>query len=83
MIKGCCGQPTPRRFGAAREAEALPQNPQVTGGVRLLYLGAGRRDFPGPESGLTYVVSETRRNFVVHPDDAPGLLKRRFVILEP
>ena len=83
MASLCCGQPAPRRFGAAREAESLPRNPQVSGGVRLLYLGAGRRDFSGPESGLTYIVSERRRNFVVHPDDATALLKKRFVILEP
>jgi hypothetical protein len=83
MISGCCGQPSPRHYREAEEAEKLPQNPQVSGGVRLLYLGAGRRDFLGSESGLTYVVSGKRRNFVVNPDDAPAMLKKRFVILEP
>ena len=83
MSSGCCGQPSPRRFRAAREAERLPRNPAVSGGVRLLYLGSGRREFSGLESGLTYVVSEQRRKFVVHRNDAPALLKKRSVILEP
>jgi hypothetical protein len=55
----------------------------VSGGVNLLYLGSGRKDFTGSNSNLTYVVSEQRRNFVVYPDDASALLKKRFVILEP
>ena len=83
MASGCCGQPPPRRAKVAREPERLPRNPQVSRGVRLLYLGSGRKDFTGRESSLTYVVSEQRRDFVVHPDDAPALLKKRFVILEP
>jgi hypothetical protein len=83
MASGCCGQPSARRIAVAREAERLPRNPTVSGGVRLLYLGSGRRDLSGSNSGLTYVVSEQRRKFVVHRDDAPALLKRRFVILEP
>jgi hypothetical protein len=83
MYSGCCGQPLSRRARAAPEAERLPRNPQVLGGVNLLYLGSGRKDFKGSNSNLTYIVSEQRRNFVVHPDDAPALLKKRFVILEP
>jgi len=83
MGSGCCGQPPSRRPRAAKEAERLPRNPKLSGGVRLLYLGSGRKDFPGPQSGLTYVVSETRRKFVAHRDDAGALLKNRFVILEP
>jgi hypothetical protein len=80
---GCCGQPSSRRIAVARAAERLPRNPTVQGGVRLLYLGSGRREFTGLDSGLTYVVSEQRRKFVVHRDDVPALLKKRFVILEP
>ena len=83
MVSGCCGQPSARRARAAPEAERLPRNPRVTGGVSLLYLGSGRKDFTGSVSNLTYVVSDHRRKFVVHPDDAPALLKKRFVILEP
>jgi hypothetical protein len=83
MVSGCCGQPAPRRARAAPETERLPRNPQVSSGVRLLYLGSGRKDFTGPESSLAYVVSEHRRDFVVHPGDVPGLLKKRFVILAP
>jgi hypothetical protein len=83
MTSGCCGQPPPQRGRAAPETERLPRNPGVPGGVNLLYLGSGRKDFIGSESNLTYVVSERRRYFVVHPEDAPALLKKRFVILEP
>lgn len=83
MANGCCGQPPPRRSRAARETERLPRNPHVSRGIRLLYLGSERKDFTGPASSLTYVVSEQRRNFVAHPDDVPALLRKRFVILEP
>ena len=85
MASGCCGQPAPRRRRrtAAQETEALPGNPEVPGGVTLLYLGSGRKDLSGSGSGLTYAVSDRRRHFVAHPDDAPALLKNRFVILAP
>ena len=83
MASGCCGQPSSRRPRGTKDAERLPRNPTVSGGVRLLYLGAGRRDLSGSKSGATYVVSSTRRGFVAHPADAPALLKNPFVILEP
>ena len=82
MSKGCCGQPAPRRFKLTKEGERLPPNPKLAEGVRLLFLGTGRQDLIGPESGLKYFVSETRRHFTVHPDDAVKLIKG-FVIREP
>jgi hypothetical protein len=83
MAKGCCGQPAPRRLRSRHEGERLPRNPRLAIGVSLLYLGAGRRDFAGTESGHTYFVSEMRRRFMVHPDDVTGLLNKPFVTLEP
>ena len=85
MANGCCGQPTlrMRRRAAAKETEELPDNPEVPGGIPLLYLGSGRKDLHGSGSGLTYAVSERRRHFVAHPEDAPALIKNRCVILAP
>jgi hypothetical protein len=84
MFSGCCGQPARRRARKAAPEENLPENPAIDrGGVRLLYLGAGRRDFQGAQTGLRYVVSDHRRAFVAHPDDAGGLLRDRFVIEAP
>jgi hypothetical protein len=82
MFSGCCGQPGKRRTQKAPE-ENLPENPVVDEGVRLLYLGAGRRDFEGAGTGLHYIVSDHRRTFVAHPDDARALLRDRFVIPAP
>ena len=79
MPSGCCGQRIPT---LKKETAPLPENPDVGSGVKLLYLGAGRRDFEGP-SGLTYVVSDQRRRFVVDAQDVPRLLKERFVIEQP
>jgi hypothetical protein len=83
MFSGCCGQPGPRRISIKKETEPLPKNPRVEGGVPLLYLGSGRKTLKGPESDLTYVVSDHRRDFVAHPDDVRTLLRNRFVILRP
>jgi hypothetical protein len=64
--------------------ESLPENPQVSRGVRLLYLGAAARWIRGPVSGYVYHVSGARRTVVVHQDDAEGLLaKDTELILEP
>lgn len=82
MFSGCCGQPGKRRPRNEPE-ENLPENPAVDGGVTLLYLGAGRRDFEGARTGLRYAVSDRRRRFVAHPDDARALLRNRFVIRAP
>jgi hypothetical protein len=65
-----------------KESERLPSNPKLAEGVRMLFLGTGRRELLGPESGLKYFVSENRRHFTVHSDDAAKLLKG-FVIREP
>ena len=82
MASGCCGRPSSRRGRSSSENERLPQNPKISSGVRLIYLGSGRVDFTG-KSGSTYVVSEYRRDFTVYPDDVPALLKKRFVIKAP
>lgn len=82
MFSGCCGQPARRRTTKGRE-DNLPENPALENAVRLLYLGAGRRDFHGAQTGLHYVVSDHRRAFEVHPDDARALLRDRFIIPAP
>ena len=82
MFSGCCGQPRRGRASSTPE-ESLPANPEIANGVPLLYLGAGRRDFDGTPTGSRYVVSDRRRAFVAHPDDAATLLRHRFVIPAP
>lgn len=81
MASGCCGQPAPRRRRPA--PPALPPNPKVTGGIRLLYLGGGAQQIRGPATGLVYHASEHRRMFTAHAEDAPALARRRDVILAP
>ncbi len=81
MFSGCCGQPAGRP--KKEPEEVLPENPSVDEGVPLLYLGAGRRNFDGSQTGFRYVVSDHRRSFVAHPDDVRALLRNRFVIPAP
>jgi hypothetical protein len=82
MFSGCCGQPAAKR--ATKEPEdSLPENPSIENGVALLYLGAGRHDYAGSNTGFQYVVSDHRRSFVAHPDDVRALLRNRFVIPKP
>jgi hypothetical protein len=76
---GCCGQPTRRRRRPS--AEPLPANPRPAGGVAMIFLGTGRRDLIGAESGLTYVVSEHRRHFRADPRDVADLTRRPDVML--
>lgn len=69
---------------SASAVEPLPDNPEVSRGVRLLYLGAAAKWIRGPVSGYVYHVSGARRTVVVHQDDAEDLLARdRELILEP
>jgi hypothetical protein len=82
MFSGCCGQPATGRTKKEPE-EVLPENPPIKGGVPLLYLGAGRRNFGGSRTGFQYVVSDHRRSFTAHPDDVRALLRNRFVIQAP
>lgn len=81
MAKPCCGQVRRRR--RPRIDEALPSNPEVPGGVRLIYLGAGRMRVRGKASGLDYHVSDHHRRLTVHPDDIAGILGDRGFILAP
>lgn len=80
-MNGCCGQPSrPRRLTPPK---ALPANPRVSKGVKLIYLGAGLRELHGSASGLMYTVADHRRDFVADPEDVKSLLRSRFVILRP
>lgn len=77
---GCCGQMTGRKSRRAAP-EKLPDNPRVDG-VRVIYVGSGRRDLKGHASGLTYYVADHRRHFRVHPDDIKALLRSRDFMLQ-
>lgn len=79
-FKGCCGQPLGKSSRRAAP-EKLPDNPRMAG-VRLVYVGAGRRDVKGPASGLTYYLADYRRHFRAHPDDVKALLRSRDFILQ-
>lgn len=81
MMRACCGQ-VARRATLARD-ERLPANRRPRDGVRLLYLGAGRRDLVGAQTGTVYVVSDHRRQFLAAEGDVPALLRDRTVILRP
>jgi len=74
-FRGCCGQPM-GRIRRRAPPEKLPDNPRVQG-VRIIYVGSGRRDVKGASSGLTYYVADYRRHFRAHPDDAKALLRSR------
>jgi hypothetical protein len=78
-LRGCCGQ----GFGKNSRRpppEKLPDNPDVAG-VRVIYVGAGRRDVKGAASGLTYYLADHRRHFRAHPDDVKALLRSRDFML--
>jgi hypothetical protein len=77
---GCCGQ-TPGRTSRRAAPEKLPDNPSVAG-VRVIYVGSGRRELKGSSSGLTYYVADHRRHFRVHPDDVKALLRSRDFLLQ-
>jgi hypothetical protein len=79
----CCGQPAPRRPAPRDHTVALPPNPSIPRGVRLLFIGDGRIALIGAGSGTTYTVSAQRRAFRVHTIDAPALLRRSDVLPEP
>jgi len=82
-FSGCCGQPVRHRRSIASPTAALPANPKMPGGVRLLYLGSGLQSLRGQRSDLMYHVSEQRRWFTASPDDVNAFLRRRDVILAP
>lgn len=79
-ISGCCG-PMPGRKSRRPAPEKLPDNPRVDG-VKIIYVGSGRRDVKGAASGLTYHLADYRRHFRAHPDDVTALLRSRDFILQ-
>lgn len=81
MPSACCGYPRRRR--RPDKAPALPPNPTVRNGRRLLYLGVGTDMLRGSVSGHVYHVSDQQRRVTVDVSDVSGLLRRRDVILAP
>jgi hypothetical protein len=81
MTKPCCGQAVRRRRGPVRPA--LPPNPKISRGVRLIYIGAGQKTIKGRISKLKYYLSDHRRHFTADPRDADDILKSRYFMLQP
>jgi hypothetical protein len=75
----CCGQIPKRK----NENDELPENPEISSGTELIYLGSGDLKIEGESSGLNYFVSDHRRRFTVHPDDLMNLLRIPNIILRP
>ncbi|MCP4582071.1 MAG: hypothetical protein GY839_10660 [candidate division Zixibacteria bacterium] len=63
--------------------EKLPPNPKIKSGVKLIYLGNGKKLIRGKSSGLKYYVSNQRRYFKARSDDVDQILRNRSFILEP
>lgn len=73
--------PAPLQLVREPRAEALPPNPFVVDGVRLLYLGTTRRRVEGEATGFIYFVDGSRRDLDVAPADLPSVLKNRAFVL--
>lgn len=82
MGKPCCGQTARRRYKTPARPK-LPPNPQITGGIKLIYIGAGQKTIRGKSSGLKYHLSDYRRHFKADPEDVDDILKSRLFMLEP
>ncbi|MBN8570399.1 MAG: hypothetical protein J0M18_12275 [Ignavibacteria bacterium] len=76
----CCGK-IPQRKNI--EEKELPDNPEVSAGVAVVYLGSGYLEVKGISSGLIYYVSDHRRKFLAREDDLKSILKRKDFILKP
>jgi len=77
----CCGQISKGKNNT--EDKNLPENPVVTSGLKIIYVGAGDLKLVGKTSGLTYYVSNLRRGFTADSRDAADILKDRSFILKP
>jgi hypothetical protein len=77
----CCGQ-VPKRKKRSSDNN-LPENPGITRGAELIYLGAGDLKIEGKASGLTYHVSDHRRRFKAEAGDVDVILKMPGFILKP
>jgi hypothetical protein len=77
-----CGSSSPL-FNRPRKEHALPKNPRVLAGQRMVYLGSALRVLRGPVSELEYHVAPTRRQFTADARDVDGLLRDKRVIVEP
>lgn len=65
-----------RLLGDAAPA-ALPPNPDLPQGVRLLYMGTVPKRLEGAGTGLVYHAAPERRDLVVHPADVESVLTNR------
>lgn len=77
----CCGS-YPRKK-VKQPVGKLPDNPVVTGGRALVYLGAGYARFKSTRKGVYYYVSDQRRHFWVWPEDLEQLLQAATLMLKP
>ena len=77
----CCGSYSKQKMVKAKEA-ILP-NPKVKGGVALIYVGAGKKNFKGHVTGSVYYVSDHSRHFTAYTEDADSLLRNASIIGKP
>jgi hypothetical protein len=77
----CCGQ-IPKRKKILKEKD-LPDNPAVTSGVEVIYVGAGSIEIKGKASGLLYYASGHKRRFKADPNDVAHIIKSGDFILNP
>lgn len=56
---------------------ALPPNPVVPQGVRMIYMGTSSKRIEGAATGFVYHAAPGRRDLLVHPDDVVSVLTNR------
>lgn len=79
--KSCCGGYVRQRVRPVQSS--LPPNPIIHGGINVIYLGSGNITIKGDNTGVTYYVSDHRRQFKVYTKDAASILRQRHFILSP
>lgn len=81
MPSSCCG--SYRKSKVNRSIEPLPTNPEIKGGIQVIYVGAGYQKIAGKISGYLYHVSDHHRHLKVASEDAPAILKRSDFMRKP
>ncbi len=77
----CCGGQVRRQDRSIKEP--LPTNPQIRGGMQILFIGTGNIRVKGNGTGSVYYASDHRRHLKVYKEDSESFLSKKYFILKP
>lgn len=77
----CCGTYSKRKRAIAIESN--PDNPSISNGIDVIYVGSGYKSIASISSGYTYHCSDHHRHFTIAVQDVDQVMKNKDIIYKP